>query len=213
MGDPRLLRRTGDTEIQIPNPALEAWLMSEDCRKEVLRVTNLIMVAYKNLLPYETGNLKAGAGAGIKNGPPRPVGYVLNKALSYRPTKGQPYPRFIEYGKPTKGIRGGHQLVRAAEMVAGNALERARIRDAEVAVAGGMSGAGTEHHQANPGRRKLSPAQIKEVQARRREAELRRKAEATDVQMADILKRARAMDEAEKAKENPPPKRRTRKSE
>jgi hypothetical protein len=76
-----------------------------------------------------------------------------------------------------------------------------------------MSGAGTEHHQANPGRRKLSPAQIKEVQARRREAELRRKAEATDVQMADILKRARAMDEAEKAKENPPPKRRTRKSE
>jgi hypothetical protein len=46
-------------------------------------------------------------------------GWVGNNALSYRKQENQPYPRFIEYGKPSKGKPGQHQLANAVAVVAG----------------------------------------------------------------------------------------------
>ena len=45
-------------------------------------------------------------------------GWVGNNALSYAKQVDQPYPRFIEYGKPSKGKPGQHQLREALAVVA-----------------------------------------------------------------------------------------------
>lgn len=160
MADSRLYR-VPDFErwnIPIPNAALEEFLVSDKCKEAVERIAIEVMRAYVGLLPESQPGqwagsgkrtLKRGARVGMKLdsrlGTPRHTAWVLNKAVSYRKSVGQPYPRAIEYGNPATGAAGGHQLQRAAEMVAGK-----RVQEAARAVLGGMSGAGTAHHQARP---------------------------------------------------------------
>jgi hypothetical protein len=47
------------------------------------------------------------------------MGWVGNNALSYNKKKDQPYPRFIEYGKKSRGRAGQGQLAEAVAKVAG----------------------------------------------------------------------------------------------
>lgn len=118
---PGRLRRIN---IPSPNPALADWLMGTECRGVVQEVTEKIFVTYQNTLPVITGNLRRGAYMRVDHGgfgaeQDRWFGWVGNNALSYRKQRNQPYPRYIEYGKPTKGVPGQYQLRRAAELVAG----------------------------------------------------------------------------------------------
>ncbi len=128
MADDRLRR----INIPIPNPSLAAWLMSPQCKAVVEQVTSEIFVAYHNTLPVITGNLKRGAYMHVGHGgfgedQDRWFGWVGNRALSYRPQRGKPYPRYIEYGKPTKGVPGQGQLRRAAHLVAGGLGDAAGV--------------------------------------------------------------------------------------
>lgn len=119
--------------VPVPNPGLAEWLMGAESRRVVEEVTTEIFNAYYNTLPVITGNLRRGAYMYVDvdtwgpGGSPRWFGYVGNKALSYRPRRGYLYGRFIEYGKPTRGIPGQHQLARAAELVAGDIGRRGGI--------------------------------------------------------------------------------------
>jgi hypothetical protein len=129
-----------DTRLRhvYPNPELAKILVGPAVKKEISKITSLVLTAYINLLPESEEekrrdgtvvegsgqrNLKRGASMRMQvmdtGGGPRWHGWVVNTALSYRPTKGQPYPRFIEYGKPARNIDGGHQLRRAAAIIAG----------------------------------------------------------------------------------------------
>lgn len=121
MADDRLRR----ININIPNDQLSKWLLGPQCKAAVTKVTAEIYSIYVSSLPVVTGNLRGGADMYVDHGgwgvdQDRWFGFIGNHALSYRNTKGQPYPRFIEYGKPTKGIDGGHHLQRAADLVAGH---------------------------------------------------------------------------------------------
>jgi len=124
-----------DTRLRhiYPNPELEKILIGDEVRKKVADVTSQVLTAYINLLPESEADLKVpGSGErNLKRGAnmrmvvmdsgegPRWHGWVINTALSYRPQKGKPYPRYIEYGKPTRDIDGGHQLREAAALIAG----------------------------------------------------------------------------------------------
>lgn len=172
-------------DVPIPNPGLQEWLNGPECEAQLKRITGEIYGYYVNALPQKTGNLREGAGTmvvrrGVPGQTERFHGWVTNRALSYRKTKGQPYPRFIEYGKANvalppgykarktkKGLmvfdernrfaskklyqrtgtrtKAGYQLRWAAEKVANR-----RLTEAAMLATGGMSGAGTEHHQARP---------------------------------------------------------------
>lgn len=120
MGENRLRR----INIPTPNADLAKWLMGPECRAEVERVTTEIYSYYVNSLPVRTGNLKTHAGYYIEHGGwgaerDRWFGWVTNDALSYRKTRGQPYPRVVEYGNRRLNIPAGRHLRRAAELVAG----------------------------------------------------------------------------------------------
>ena len=129
-----------DTRLRLvyPNPEIAKILVGPAVKKKIAEVTSLVLTAYINLLPESEEekrrdgtivkgsgqrNLKRGASMRMQvmdtGGGPRWHGWVVNTALSYRPTKGQPYPRFIEYGKPKRNISGGYQLRQAAALVAG----------------------------------------------------------------------------------------------
>lgn len=114
--------------VPVPNRQLEEWLMGSECRTRIENITTLIYSAYVNYLPASEfdpkvpgsgeRNLKRGAyyrvGLGHEWGyGTRWFGYVGNNALSYRKTRNKPYPRYIEYGKPTKGIPGRYDLANA----------------------------------------------------------------------------------------------------
>lgn len=134
------LRRLGRLDdIPIPNPAIADFLLSARLRSEVERVTATILAAYVNSLPMSEPdpnvpgagkmNLRRHAGSRVEivdtEMGPRWVGWVTNDAESYRPPKAPdraPYARFIEYGKPSKGIPGGYHLRRAAELVASSQM-------------------------------------------------------------------------------------------
>lgn len=131
--------------IPSPNPALADWLLGSESRAVVEEVTSEIFVAYRNTLPVITGNLKRGAYMDVRVGgwgsdQDRWFGYVGNNALSYRPRRGYLYGRFIEYGKPTRGIPGQHQLQRAAHAVAGG-----------LSTAGGVNIPGVSHEPRGRG--------------------------------------------------------------
>jgi hypothetical protein len=164
------LYRVGDFEnynitIPIPNDALEAFLVSPKCKEAVLEVAQQVYRAYVNLLPASalnprvTGsgqrNLKRGARIGTKidsrNGTPRHTAWVMNKALSYKPARGQPYPRAIEYGNPATGAPAGHQLRDAAAQVANGKVQAAARQ-----VLGGMDG-------AQPGQARPAPRPVKKA--------------------------------------------------
>ena len=130
MGESRLRR----INIPTPNPAMAEWLMGAECRGMVERVTAEIYTVYARTLPASEfdpdvpgsgeQNLRRHASwhvytDGFGGEHDRWFGAVTNDALSYRPQRGAPYPRFIEYGKPSKGVPGQHQLREAAHLVAG----------------------------------------------------------------------------------------------
>lgn len=130
---PGAIRRV---KIPVPNPGLAEWLLGPECKSSVRAVTEAVYTIYVNTVPVRRpkdddpedwpppGNLKRGAawdvGIGGWGKNDRYFGWVYNDALSYRKQKGQPYPRFIEYGKPSKGKPGGYHLQKAAEIVAQN---------------------------------------------------------------------------------------------
>lgn len=119
MAEERLRR----IHIPTPNPALADWLMSPEAKAIVTDVTAEIFTIYRNTLPVRTGNLQRGAEMDVVRGgfgeeKDRWYGYVTNTALSYRKQQGKPYPRYIEYGKPSRGVEGQYQLQRAANLVA-----------------------------------------------------------------------------------------------
>ena len=173
------LLRVGDwaLDIPIPNPALQEWLNGPECEAALREITGEIFRLYVNYLPRRTGTLRRGAGTMIQRmavpgQTERWYGWVTNRALSYRKTKGKPYPRFIEYGKANVDEHGnptgtrtpaGMQLRNAAYKVAerrmGTASEAAR------AVLGGMSGAGTSHHQAHPAKRPTLKDPLEQMKA------------------------------------------------
>lgn len=128
------LDRMRRINIPTPNADLEKWLMGPECRALVERVTTEIYTLYQYTLPASRfdprvpgsgeHNLRRGADMMIAQGgwygeQDRWFGWVTNHALSYRKKRGEPYPRYIEYGKPTKGIPGQGQLRNAARVVAG----------------------------------------------------------------------------------------------
>lgn len=119
-------------DIPVPNPALADWLTGPQCKAIVTEVTTDIYLAYRNTLPVITGNLQEGADMDVEIGGfgedhDRWMGRVYNRALSYRRTRGKPYPRYIEYGKPSRGVPGQYQLRRAAHLVAGGLGDAAGI--------------------------------------------------------------------------------------
>jgi hypothetical protein len=129
------LRRTGDVDIPIPNPGLAKWLVSPACEVAVRDAAQRVYNAYYQALPSSKRDpkvkgsgqqrLKKGAGIYVEIQNDRWQSWVINKALSYRPTKKKPYPRFIEYGKKNRdGSRSnaGHQLRDAAMRVFGNKM-------------------------------------------------------------------------------------------
>lgn len=108
--------------IPVPNKGLAEWLMSPQCRELVESVTMEIHSVYQNSLPVITGNLREGAYWHVGHGgwggeQDRWFGWVGNRARSYRNKKGYLYGRFIEWGKPTRGIEGQHQLREAVHLV------------------------------------------------------------------------------------------------
>lgn len=108
--------------IPTPNKGLAEWLMGSECRALVEAATMEIHAAYQNSLPVRTGNLRDGAGWYVGHGgwggeQDRWFGWVFNRALSYRPQTGYLYGRFIEWGKPSRGIPGQHQLRNATHSV------------------------------------------------------------------------------------------------
>lgn len=134
--------------IPVPNPGLAEWLNGPECRAQVEMITQRIFVAYQQALPVITGNLKRGAYYYVDKGgwgadKDRWFGWVGNNALSYRKTKNQPYPRFIEYGKPTRGIEGQHQLRDAiGEMADGLSVNLPGISSAPEGRGSRLRGAG-----------------------------------------------------------------------
>lgn len=167
MADPtgRLIR-VGDwgLDIPVPNPGLQEWLNSEQARVALTEIAQEIYRAYVNYLPASRAksnipgsgmrNLKKGAfsGVGRRNYPgqtERYYAWVGNRALSYKATKGKPYPRFIEYGKANAdGSRtgGGYQLRNAMLSVA----NRRGVGEAAMAYLGGGSHYNPAMHQARP---------------------------------------------------------------
>lgn len=108
--------------IPTPNKGLAEWLMSKECKAMVTEATMEIFSAYQNSLPVRTGNLRDGAywtvgHGGWRGEQDRWFGWVGNRARSYRKTRGYLYGRFIEYGKPSRGIEGQHQLRNATHSV------------------------------------------------------------------------------------------------
>ena len=156
------LFRVGDwaLDVPVPNPGLQKWLNGPECEAALKDVVEEIYRYYINYLPVKTGRLRSKASTVVKRvGVPgqtrRYHGWVTNSALSYRKTKGKPYPRFIEYGKANVDAEGnrtgtrtkaGMQLRNAAWQVA----NRRFGAQAAAAVLGGMSGAGTDLGQARP---------------------------------------------------------------
>jgi hypothetical protein len=156
------LLRVGDwaLDVPVPNPGLQKWLNGPECEAALKDVVEEIYRYYINYLPVKTGRLRGKASTVVKRvGVPgqtrRYHGWVTNSALSYRKTKGKPYPRFIEYGKANVDAEGnrtgtrtkaGMQLRNAAWQVA----NRRFGAQAAAAVLGGMSGAGTDLGQARP---------------------------------------------------------------
>lgn len=177
MADPtgRLIR-VGDwgLDIPVPNPGLQEWLNSEQARVALTEIAQEIYRAYVNYLPASRAksnipgsgmrNLKKGAfsGVGRRNYPgqtERYYAWVGNRALSYKATKGKPYPRFIEYGKANAdGSRtgGGYQLRNAMLSVA----NRRGVGDAAMAYLGGGSHYNPAMHQARPA---MSEAKAEEL--------------------------------------------------
>lgn len=142
---PDPLNRLARIKIPVPNKDLAKWLKGPRCRAEVEKVTLQIYTYYVNSLPVSEldpkypgsglANLKSHAdwhveisGWGVKND--RWFGWVTNDAMSYRPTKGQPYSRVIEYGNRKRNIPAGRHLQRAADIVAG------RVSSGEIALSG-----------------------------------------------------------------------------
>ena len=108
--------------VAVPNKQLADWMTGTECRQIVQRITTQIERLYYSNAPEITGNLKRGIGSRVAIGGPRMdryYGRVYNTALSYRKQKNKPYPRYVEYGKPSKGKRGGHHLERAVNTVLG----------------------------------------------------------------------------------------------
>lgn len=115
--------------IPTPNAALAEWLTGPECRAAVEEVTSRIYTVYARTLPASEfdpdvpgsgqQNLRRHAYWNVYQEGDRWFGEVGNDALSYRPQRGQPYPRYIEYGKPSKGVPGQGQLRAAAHLVAG----------------------------------------------------------------------------------------------
>jgi hypothetical protein len=195
MADPKgRLFRTGDMDIPIPNKALGEWLVSPQCKAAVTEIAQHVWREYVNALPESRvdfnvpgsglQNLKKGAKIAVgiidSGGGPRYHAWVVNRALSYRNQKWQPYPRFIEYGKPSKGIKGGRQLRNAAEAVA-----RAGLARQSASVAGGL---------INPPQGQARPARRVESMDQRRQRELIERAriqDAKNLKQRDELRRAR----------------------
>lgn len=173
--DPRgRLRHTGDVDIPIPNPALAEWFKSPQCEAAVRNAAQQVYEAYYQALPASfvgpvTGSgerrLKRGAGIEVQLMNERWNSWVINTALSYRRTRGQPYPRFIEYGKKNADgthTAAGHQLRDAAA-----AVMKAKLGAAAAAVGGGMSGSGTGLGKARPARKPAAAPKILNVMQRR----------------------------------------------
>lgn len=119
MAEPNLESRLRRISIPTPNRGLAEWLKGSECRAMVEAATMEIFAVYQNSLPARTGTLRAGAYYTVDHGgwgaeQDRWFGWVGNRALSYRKTRGYLYGRFIEWGKPTRGIPGQHQLRNAA---------------------------------------------------------------------------------------------------
>jgi hypothetical protein len=165
------LRRTGDIDIPIPNPALAKWLLSPECEVAVRNAAQQVYDAYYQALPMSKRDpkvkgsgqqrLKKGAGIYVEIQNDRWQSWVINKAMSYRPTKNKPYPRYIEYGKENRdGSRSnaGHQLRDAAMRVFGNKMTAAD----GISSAGGYSpGSGRSEllePRARPARKPAAPA-------------------------------------------------------
>lgn len=113
-------------QIPVPNPVLAEWLNGPQCRRMVETRTAQVYSVYVSLLPVITGNLVRGAYWHVGRGGWGPgesdrwFGWVGNSALSYRKTRGQPYPRVIEWGKASRGIPGQGQLRLAGSIVLGS---------------------------------------------------------------------------------------------
>lgn len=175
MADPKgRLFRTGDMDIPIPNKAMAEWLVSPQCKAAVTEIAQHVYRLYRATAPASRvdfnvpgsgqENLRKGAKIAVgiidSGGGPRYHAWVINRAVSYRNQKGQPYPRFIEWGKPSKGIKGGHQLRNAAEQVARQGLAKQ-----SASIAGGLIN--PPLGQARPARRE-TPAQRREREFRQR---------------------------------------------
>lgn len=124
MPDPRLRR----INLQIPNEQLGEWLKGPECRAKIEEITHKVFTLYQNALPVRSGNLRRGAYYTVGYGgwgtdQDRWFGWVGNRALSYRPTRGKRYPAAIEYGIPRRGIPGQHQLANAVAAVAGGMVQ------------------------------------------------------------------------------------------
>jgi hypothetical protein len=172
-------------DIPIPNPGLQEWLNGPECKAQLIKITGEIFDLYVNVLPVKKGKLRKGAGtkvkrAGVPGQTERYHGWVINRALSYRPTKGQPYPRFIEYGKANVALPEGYRAIKTKKGLqvrdakgriaskklyyktgkrtkagyqlrwAAETVANRRLSAAAALALGGDSGAGTEHHQARP---------------------------------------------------------------
>lgn len=219
MADPKSrLLRIGDwaLDVPVPNPGLQEWLNGPQAKAQLEAVAQEIYRAYRNYLPASRGpkppgsgkrNLKKGAFAGVgqrqyKGQTKRYYAWVGNRALSYRPAKGKPYPRYIEYGKANAdGTRtgGGYHLRNAAAMVA----RRRGLDDVAMSLLGGMSGAGTAPFQARPAK-KLNDAELAKLRElagggaaaaersarnRRRDAAARARAERSRANMGEQQRR------------------------
>lgn len=200
MAEDRLFR-TGDMDIPIPNKAMAQFMVSERLRSAIMVIAVEVYNIYRQNLPASEPdpNWKGGSpgpgeqtlrrGAFVRTrkvdsgGGLRWHAWVGNKALSYRPQRLQPYPRFIEYGKPSRGIAGGGQLRAAAAAVAG----RADVSRSAGLVARGL---------ANPAYGQARPA------ARRRDDPTLRRGRERDQRGALDMDRIREQDERQ-ARERP----------
>lgn len=199
MADPKgRLLRIGDwgLDVQIPNPALQEWLNSEECRVALEKIAQEVYRHYRNFLPASRANPKI-PGSGMENlkkGAFSRVGrrtypgqteryyaWVGNRALSYKATKGKPYPRFIEYGKTNADgtrTKAGAQLRRAMIAVA----DRRGATAAAVAYLG--DNYNPSMHQARP-----AMSESKAAELRRQASHQGPRREVNDLRSADFKRR------------------------
>lgn len=114
------LARIHRLEIPVPNPALQEWLVSNHCRRAVVRFTEEVLAEWRRLVEVRTGTLLRGAyeiyaisniegTGGLHTSTPRWVGWIANPV---------PYAAVHEWGKSGTRFKGHHEMARAASLVA-----------------------------------------------------------------------------------------------